>query len=211
MAAGAGQDKNGNVGGEGGKSEFIITLEQNQEYVVKLGSTSAPTGGANGGGGSAVLYKKARVIVALGGGGGAGTSTKGGKGGGIGLAGENGTGRDGGAGGDAIATGNYLLVDKTEVELWRNIISMYNRIAFFRNLILHAMTMDFLNSLIILQNLWNNLLQYKEDLKVVLHIEIMAVMDLAMKVVADLAQTVVMLQLLVVLVVEEVADIQVEK
>ena len=106
MAAGAGQDKNGNVGGEGGKSEFVITLEQNQEYVVKLGSTSAPTGGANGGGGSAVLYKKARVLVALGGGGGAGSSSKGGKGGGIGLAGENGTGRGAGAGGSTITTGN---------------------------------------------------------------------------------------------------------
>ena len=106
MAAGAGQDKNGNKGGEGGKSEFVITLEQNQEYVVKLGSTSAPTGGANGGGGSAVLYKKARVLVALGGGGGAGSSSKGGKGGGIGLAGENGTGRGAGAGGSTITTGN---------------------------------------------------------------------------------------------------------
>ena len=109
MAAGAGQDKNGNVGGQGGKSEFIITLEQNQEYVVKLGSTSAPTGGANGGGGSAVLYKKARVLVALGGGGGAGSSSKGGKGGGIGLAGENGTGRGAGAGGSTITTGNLSI------------------------------------------------------------------------------------------------------
>ena len=109
MAAGAGQDKNGNKGGEGGKSEFIITLEQNQEYVVKLGSTSAPTGGANGGGGSAVLYKKARVLVALGGGGGAGSSSKGGKGGGIGLAGENGTGRGAGAGGSTITTGNLSI------------------------------------------------------------------------------------------------------
>ena len=77
MAAGAGQDRNGNKGGEGGKSEFIVTLKQNEEYVVKLGSTSAPTGGANGGGGSAVLYKKAQVIVALGGGGGAGSNSKG--------------------------------------------------------------------------------------------------------------------------------------
>ena len=68
MAAAAGQDRNGNKGGEGGKSEFIVTLKQNEEYVVKLGSTSAPTGGANGGGGSAVLYNKARVIVAIGGG-----------------------------------------------------------------------------------------------------------------------------------------------
>lgn len=106
MAAAAGQNMNGNTGGQGGKSEFIVTLEQNQEYVVKLGSTSAPTGGSNGGGGSAVLYKKARVIVALGGGGGAGSNSKGGKGGGIGLAGETGTGRGAGAGGSTIATGS---------------------------------------------------------------------------------------------------------
>ena len=112
MAAAAGQDSNGNKGGEGGKSEFIVTLKQNEEYVVKLGSTSAPTGGSNGGGGSAVLYKKASVLVALGGGGGAGTSTKGGKGGGIGLAGENGAGRNGGAGGAIVATGELNLERK---------------------------------------------------------------------------------------------------
>ena len=117
MAAAAGQDSNGNKGGEGGKSEFIVTLKQNEEYVVKLGSTSAPTGGSSGGGeggggGSAVLYNKARVIVALGGGGGAGTSTKGGKGGGIGFAGENGTGRGAGAGGSLVATGGLNLTRK---------------------------------------------------------------------------------------------------
>ena len=113
MAAAAGQDSNGNKGGEGGKSEFIVTLKQNEEYVVKLGSTSAPTGGSNGGGGSAVLYKKASVLVALGGGGGAGNSSKGGKGGGIGLAGENGTGRGAGAGGAIVATGGLNLTRKT--------------------------------------------------------------------------------------------------
>ena len=112
MAAAAGQNWNTNVGGEGGKSEFIITLKQNEEYVVKLGSTSAPTGGANGGGGSAVLYKKASVLVALGGGGGAGNSSKGGNGGGIGLAGQNGTGRNAGAGGAAVATGGLNLTRK---------------------------------------------------------------------------------------------------
>ena len=112
MAAAAGQDRNGNKGGEGGKSEFIVTLKKNEEYVVKLGSTSAPTGGSNGGGGSAVLYKKAQVIVAIGGGGGAGSSGKGGNGGGIGLAGQNGTGRNAGAGGAAVATGGLNLTRK---------------------------------------------------------------------------------------------------
>ena len=109
MAAAAGQNMGANIGGQGGKSEFIVTLKQNEEYVVKLGSTSAPTGGANGGGGSAVLYKKAQVIVALGGGGGAGSSSKGGNGGGIGLAGQNGTGRNAGAGGAAVVTGGLTL------------------------------------------------------------------------------------------------------
>ena len=105
MAAGAGETKNTVTGGEGGKSQFIITFEQNQEYVVELGSASALSGGANGGGGGAFLYKKGRLLVALGGGGGAGENDKGGKGGGIGFAGENGTGRDAGSGGTAIAEG----------------------------------------------------------------------------------------------------------
>ena len=106
LAAGAGQDKNGNKGGQGGKSTFIITLEKDQEYAVKLGASSAPTGGANGGGGAAFLYKGGRLLVALGGGGGAGSSSKGGNGGGIGLAGENGTGRGAGAGGTIISEGS---------------------------------------------------------------------------------------------------------
>ena len=105
MAAGAGQTKNTQIGGEGGKSEFVITLKQNQEYVIELGSSSALSGGANGGGGGAFLYKKGRLLVALGGGGGAGENNKGGKGGGIGFAGENGSGRDAGSGGSSIVAG----------------------------------------------------------------------------------------------------------
>ena len=106
LAAGAGQDKPGVKGGKGGRSSFIITLEKDQEYAVKLGSTSAPTGGANGGGGAAFLYKGGRLLVAIGGGGGAGSSSKGGDGGGIGIAGQNGSGRGGGAGGSSISEGN---------------------------------------------------------------------------------------------------------
>ena len=106
LAAGAGQDKNGNKGGKGGKSVFVITLEKDKEYAVKLGSTSAPTGGANGGGGAAFLYKGGRILVAIGAGGGAGSSSKGGDGGGIGIGGQNGSGRGGGGGGAPIGDGN---------------------------------------------------------------------------------------------------------
>ena len=112
LAAGAGQDRNSNKGGEGGKSTFIVTLEKDQEYAIKLGASSAPTGGANGGGGAAYLYKGGRVLVAIGGGGGAGGSSRGGNGGGIGLAGENGTGRGAGAGGAIVETGGLNLTRK---------------------------------------------------------------------------------------------------
>ena len=61
-----------------------LPLEQNQEYILKLGAQVQPTGGTNGGGGAAYLYKKARLIIAIGGGGGAGTNGRGGDGGGTG-------------------------------------------------------------------------------------------------------------------------------
>ena len=70
LAAGAGASRNGNRGGHGGKSVFELTLEQNQEYILKLGAQVQPTGGTNGGGGAAYLYKKGRLIVVIGGGGG---------------------------------------------------------------------------------------------------------------------------------------------
>lgn len=110
LAAGAGAGRNGFNGGQGGRSEFIITLEQNQEYILKLGAQVQPTGGANGGGGAAYLYKKGRLIVALGGGGGAGTSGRGGSGGGTGVAGERGGGRDGGSGGTLFSQGTLPTI-----------------------------------------------------------------------------------------------------
>ena len=110
LAAGAGAGRNGNNGGEGGRSEFIITLEQNQEYILKLGAQVMPTGGANGGGGSAYLYKKGRLLVALGGGGGAGTNGRGGFGGGAGVGGERGGGRDGGSGGRLYSQGSLPTI-----------------------------------------------------------------------------------------------------
>ena len=105
MSAGAGGNRDGNSGGQGGKSEFLITLEQNQEYILKLGAATMPTGGANGGGGAAYLYKKGRLLIALGGGGGAGTNGNGGNGGGAGVGGQRGGGRAGGSGGSVFSEG----------------------------------------------------------------------------------------------------------
>jgi len=109
MAAGAGASRNGNRGGQGGRSVFEVTLEQNQEYILKLGAQTMPTGGTNGGGGAAYIYKKGRLIVALGGGGGAGTNGRGGDGGGIGIAGETPPGSNG-TGGQTFATGTIPTI-----------------------------------------------------------------------------------------------------
>ena len=110
MAAASGVSRNGNSGGEGGLTVFEFTLEKGNEYILKLGAQTPPTGGANGGGGAAYLYKKGRLLVALGGGGGAGTSGKGGHGGGVGVAGQNGQGRSFGAGGQLYSPGNIPII-----------------------------------------------------------------------------------------------------
>ena len=110
MGAAAGGGRSGNSGGQGGISEFIITLEKNTEYILKLGSQVMPTGGANGGGGAAYIYKKSRLLVALGGGGGAGSSGNGGTGGGIGISGTRGGGRSGGSGGSTYGTGSLPTI-----------------------------------------------------------------------------------------------------
>ena len=110
MAAGSGASRNGNSGGQGGLTVFEFTMEKNNEYLIKLGAQTAPTGGTNGGGGAAYLYKKGRLLVALGGGGGAGTQGRGGDGGGVGIAGQNGQGRNLGAGGALYATGTIPIV-----------------------------------------------------------------------------------------------------
>jgi hypothetical protein len=110
LAAAAGAGRNGNSGGQGGKSSFIITLERNQEYILKLGSQVMPTGGANGGGGAAYIYKKGRLLLALGGGGGAGSNGRGGFGGGAGVAGERGGGSNGGSGGSVFSEGTLPTI-----------------------------------------------------------------------------------------------------
>jgi len=110
MSAAAGANRNGNSGGQGGSSVFEFTMEQNNEYLIKLGAQTPPTGGANGGGGAAYLYKKGRLLVAIGGGGGAGNNGKGGDGGGISIAGQNGQGRSPGVGGELYSVGNIPVI-----------------------------------------------------------------------------------------------------
>ena len=105
----AGVDRNGNRGGTGGISVFKTTLKKNDEYLIKLGVNDqqggGPRGGNNGGGGICGIYHKAKLIAVAGGGGGAGTNGRGGDGGGLQVAGENGQGSSSGQGGVVIAQG----------------------------------------------------------------------------------------------------------
>ena len=117
MAGGAGTSGDPQSGGgEGGKSEFVITLEKDHEYTAKL----MPFGGrgyrtSGDGGGAAFLYKGGRLLVAIGGGGGGYSgslsSTPGGDGGGIGFPGQSGA-QNGGAGGSLVLTGELPLVGR---------------------------------------------------------------------------------------------------
>ena len=85
------------LGGEGGFSRIRFTMIKNTEYViVGLNSTiNTP-----------FIYRKGTLIATVGAGGNAGTSGKGGSGGGIGVGGEFGFGQSGGLGGGVITTGN---------------------------------------------------------------------------------------------------------
>ena len=62
-------------GGEGGTSEFNLTLTQSQEYVANLGAAIWPSGGnavldGGKGGGGSFFYEGGELLVACGGGGG---------------------------------------------------------------------------------------------------------------------------------------------
>jgi len=105
MASAAGASRGGFAGGEGGVSVFEITMLQNIEYIIRLGSTTYPQGGKNGGGGASFLFERARTIAVCGAGGGAGTKGPGGNGGGISVSGLDGSGRNSGKGGIFFAPG----------------------------------------------------------------------------------------------------------
>lgn len=104
-----GDTKNGNRGGEGGTTSFRVTLNQNEEYFLRLGVPysvgTGDRGGVVGGGGPSIFYRKANTSVVCGGGGGGGQSNRGGDGGGVGFDGEDGVGRNGGNGGEAYNSG----------------------------------------------------------------------------------------------------------
>lgn len=110
LAGAAGQSALGASGGQGGLSVFEYDILPNTEYNIKLGSTSLPSGGANGGGGAAFFYNRARIVALCAGGGAGGSTSRGGFGGGIGIAGEIGQGRFGGKGGDRAADGTLPTV-----------------------------------------------------------------------------------------------------
>jgi len=118
MGGAAGRTLSNLRGGEGGISVFKMTLKQNTEYTVKLGVNSfqggGPRGGNNGGGGLAVIYEKARVLAVCGGGGGAGTNGRGGDGGGLNIAGENGTSNGFGNGGAFVGVDTLPTTGMTQ-------------------------------------------------------------------------------------------------
>ena len=115
-AAGAGRGSN--RGGTGGISVFKTTLIRNEEYIIKLGVNyvqgGGPRGGVNGGGGICAVYHKAKLIAVAGGGGGAGTNGRGGDGGGLQVAGEDGQGSSSGQGGSVIQQGQLPVVGVTQ-------------------------------------------------------------------------------------------------
>ena len=106
LAGSAGQNFNGNSGGEGGRTIFTYTLKRNVEYVFKTGATVEPASSIGRGGAGAYFYEKGRLLVACGGGGGSGWSGgNGGDGGGAGIAGASGSGAGAGTGAIRVADG----------------------------------------------------------------------------------------------------------
>ena len=82
-------------GGEGGYSKIRFAMKKGDEYILKGIKTKT----------SLYLYRKAQLIACVAQGGSAGANGNGGRGGGIGVSGENGFGKNSGNGGVAIASG----------------------------------------------------------------------------------------------------------
>jgi len=120
----------GTNGGKGGVGTLRRTFERNQLYSFRVGDdnsggdayaagsdiqVNAPNGGrvgsGNGGtGGGPTYMKRGGTLLAVVGGGGGSSSTglKGGDGGGLNVAGENGAGSSGGRGGLVVPPGNFV-------------------------------------------------------------------------------------------------------
>ena len=93
---GLGTDNNGqSTGGEGGKSTIKFTLDQNVEYIITglYEDVNTP-----------FIFRKASLVACVGSGGAPGKDRAGGDGGGIGIAGQNGSG--GPTGGYVVQAGN---------------------------------------------------------------------------------------------------------
>jgi len=97
LYGGKGTNSGSIQGGEGGFSRIRFTMTQNTEYVI-----AGLTNDIN----TPFIYRKGNLIACVGKGGNAGTSGRGGFGGGIGIAGNAGFGRDAGVGGALITAGN---------------------------------------------------------------------------------------------------------
>ena len=84
------------VGGEGGFSRIRFTMTRNTEFILTglINNINTP-----------FLYRKGSLIACVGSGGNAGRSFNGGFGGGIGISGQKGFGRDGGQGGTSYFAG----------------------------------------------------------------------------------------------------------
>lgn len=97
LYGGKGTNSGSNSGGEGGFSRIRFTMSRNVEYVIT---------GLNEDINTPFVYRKGQLIACVGKGGNAGTSGRGGFGGGIGIAGDAGFGRDNGSGGAVVIAGN---------------------------------------------------------------------------------------------------------
>ena len=109
VAGAAGDDSGSRTGGHGGVTTIRYTLQQNREYVLKIGHANGyglgPKGGTPNGGGATFFHHGGIVITVGGGGGGASSGGNGGDGGGAGQAGQSGTGSGAGSAGSAVSNG----------------------------------------------------------------------------------------------------------
>ena len=91
-AARSGGLNHGGGGGKGGQSQFYLTLKQNIEYIIKIGTSISPDGDYGGAGAGTFLYSGGSIVAVCGGGGAGGRSREGGDGGGVSVVGGDGGG-----------------------------------------------------------------------------------------------------------------------
>ena len=108
-AARSGGLNHGGGGGKGGQSQFYLTLKQNIEYIIKIGTSISPDGDFGGAGGATFLYSGGSIVVVCGGGGAGGRSREGGDGGGVSVVGGDGGGPGSGNGGIRYDVGELPL------------------------------------------------------------------------------------------------------